>query len=238
MSPEAAELDKSDTTIREMFGAVAPRYDFLNRLLSARRDVAWRRLAAAVVAEGPPGPVLDLCCGTGDLALAMGERGRGVVAADFCLPMLALARRKYARRAGPTPAGVAADALSLPLPREHFAGVTVAFGLRNVASLETSLAEMSRVLIPGGRLAVLEFAVPRGRWLRRAYLFYFKKLLPRIGALFSARGSAYRYLPDSVVEFPQREDFADRLREAGFENPAWQDLSGGIVCLYTASRSS
>jgi demethylmenaquinone methyltransferase/2-methoxy-6-polyprenyl-1,4-benzoquinol methylase len=238
MSPEAAELDKSDTTIREMFGAVAPRYDFLNRLLSARRDVAWRRLAASRVADGPPGPILDLCCGTGDLALAVGEHGRSVVAADFCLPMLALAERKYERLKGPTPAGLAADALRLPFPRERFAGLTVAFGLRNVSSLDTALAEMGRTLLPGGHLAVLEFAVPRRRWLRRAYLLYFEKLLPRIGALFSARGAAYRYLPDSVVEFPQREDFVNRLRVAGFVNPAWQDLSGGIVCLYTASRST
>ena len=238
MSPEAVELDKSDSTIREMFGAVAPRYDLLNRLLSARRDVAWRRLAAQVVADGPPGPVLDLCCGTGDLALAVGEHGRSVVGADFCLPMLALAERKYERLKGTTPSGVAADAQRLPFPGRHFAGLTVAFGLRNVSSLDTALAEMARTLVPGGRVAVLEFAVPRQRLFRRAYLLYFQKLLPRIGAVFSARGAAYRYLPDSVVEFPQRDDFLDRMRTAGFVDTAWRDLSGGIVCLYTASRST
>jgi demethylmenaquinone methyltransferase / 2-methoxy-6-polyprenyl-1,4-benzoquinol methylase len=228
-------LDKSGQAIRDMFAGVAPRYDFLNHLLSASLDVVWRKRAAAALADLPPGEVLDLCCGTGDQAIALTRRSRSVTAGDFCVPMLAIARRKFLRLPGRRPPLLAADALALPFPERSFRGATVSFGLRNVADLDAALVQLSRVLVPGGRLAVLEFAVPRVFPLKSLYLFYFRRLLPWIGRLFSARGAAYTYLPESVLAFPQRRGFLDRMAAAGFTDLAWQDLSGGIVCLYTGT---
>jgi demethylmenaquinone methyltransferase/2-methoxy-6-polyprenyl-1,4-benzoquinol methylase len=217
-----------------MFAGVAPRYDLLNHLLSGALDFVWRRRAAAVLAAGtgPASRVLDLCCGTGDQATADASGGRRVAAADFCLPMLARARLKFERRARPRPQALAADALSLPFPDRAFGGATVSFGLRNVADLDAALGQLARVLQPGGRLVVLEFALPRLRPLRALYLFYFLRLLPGIGRLLSPRGSAYSYLPESVLQFPQRREFLDRLAAAGFTDLAWEDLAAGAVCLY------
>lgn len=234
-------LDKSTRAIRGMFEGVAPRYDLLNHLLSGRRDVAWRRLATRSLALEPGDPVLDLCCGTGDQAIELRTRGARVTAADFCVPMLAIARRKYQRLGGDRgharlPNGLAADALALPFPDSGFAAATVSFGLRNVADLDQSLRELHRILRPGGQLRVLELAIPRGAILRPLYLFYFTRILPRIGALLSPRGSAYSYLPSSVIDFPERERFLDRLRLAGFDATAFRDLTLGTVCLYSATR--
>ncbi len=231
-------LDRQAAEIRRMFAGVAGRYDLLNRLLSASLDQRWRRRAAAALALPAGSRVLDLCCGTGDQALALRARGAVVTAADFCLPMLALARRKLARERPPRPRPFAADALRLPWRDEAFDGATVAFGLRNVADLDRALAELARVVRPGGRLAVLEFALPRRQPLRGLYLFYFRRLLPAIGRWVSRHGSAYTYLPASVTDFPQREGFLARLRAAGFAEAASQDLTGGILCLYLATRSS
>lgn len=235
--PDGTGLDKSGRAIQEMFAGVAPRYDLLNRLLSARRDVAWRRQAALALGLPAGSRVLDLCCGTGDQALAVGRLGYRVVAADFCLPMLALARRKYERRraGGSTPWGTGADSLRLPFPDASFDGATASFGLRNLADLDTGLAEIARVLRPTGRVSFLEAAVPRNG-LRRPYLWYFTRVLPRIGRLLSPRGSAYTYLPDSVLEFPERERFVSHMARAGLICGRWRDLSAGAVCLYTGHR--
>ncbi len=229
-------LDKSGAAIRDMFAGVAPRYDLLNRLLSARRDVAWRRRAAAALDLPTGARSLDLCCGTGDQALAVAARGGQVTAADFCLPMLALARRKYRRSGHPPPDGLAGDALELPFADATFEAATLAFGLRNLADLDRGLREVARVLRPGAGVAFLEFAVPRGRLLRRLYLAYFTRLLPRIGAALSPRGTAYGYLPASVLDFPQRGAMVERMTAAGLADGGWKDLTGGIVCLYTARR--
>jgi len=235
----AAEVDKTGPAIREMFAGVAPRYDLLNHLLSASLDRLWRRRAAAALAPAAGSPVLDLCAGTGDQAIALFHRGARVYAADFCLPMLALGERKFRRlraRAPARPRGVAADALRLPFRDRSFSGLTVAFGLRNLADLPAGLAEIARLLAPGGRLVALEFAVPERPLLRRLYLFYLLHLLPVVGRLLSPRAAAYRYLPASVLPFPQRGDLTARLAAAGFTAAAWRELSGGIVCLYTAVR--
>ncbi|MCZ6726139.1 MAG: ubiquinone/menaquinone biosynthesis methyltransferase [Acidobacteria bacterium] len=234
VAPEPT-IDKSGDKIREMFAGVAPRYDLLNRLLSARRDVGWRKQAAAALALPPGSIVLDLCCGTGDLALAVLDVGNRVVAADFCLPMLALARRKYRRAAGRRPLGLAGDTLELPFADGVFAGVTVSFGLRNLADLPAGLSEIARVLEPTGRVSFLEAAVPRNI-LRRPYLWYFTRVLPRIGRLISPRGSAYTYLPDSVLDFPQREELVDLMKLSGLGCGRWRDLSAGAVCLYTGHK--
>ena len=219
-----------------MFGEVAGRYDLLNHVLSGTLDVWWRRRTARRL--GPDdSPVLDLCCGTGDQAIALHRRGARVAAADFCFPMLTRARTKFERLAEPRPAPFTADGLRLPLRDERLGALTVSFGVRNLEDLEGGLAEMARVLRPGGRLLVLEFALPTNAGVRGAYLGYFKHVLPRIGRLLSGHASAYDYLPDSVIEFPQRQDFLDRLIAAGFLDPAWDDLSAGTVCLYSARRS-
>ncbi len=234
----AARLDKTEAAIRDMFGAVAPRYDLLNHLLSACLDVVWRRRAARALAAGEGNLVLDLCCSTGDQALALRRRRARVVAADFCLPMLALARAKYRGVGGGSPLGLAGDALALPLPSGRFDGVTVSFGLRNVADFDRALGEILRVLKPGGRLVALEFALPRSAFLRRLYLLYFHRLLPLLGRLLSPRGSAYRYLPASVAAFPQREAFLGRMAAAGFADLGWEDLSAGVAALYRGRRPS
>jgi len=234
-----SDLDKSGRTIRDMFAAVAPRYDLLNRLLSGWLDTWWRRISARALSLGRGTRVLDLCAGTGDQAVAVGKRGPQVAAADFCVPMLALSRRKFdalRARGGGSARPLAADALELPFPDDSFDGATVSFGLRNVADLDTALAEIHRVLVPGGRLAVLEFAVPRLPVIRHLYLFYFRAILPWIGKLVSARGSAYGYLSASVLEFAQRGEFVAAMGRAGLARGSWQDLTLGIVCLYQAVK--
>jgi demethylmenaquinone methyltransferase/2-methoxy-6-polyprenyl-1,4-benzoquinol methylase len=233
-----ARLEKSEAAIRSMFAGVAPRYDLLNHLLSGFQDVLWRRRAARALELPAGADVLDVCCGTGDQALALTRRGYRVTAADFCLPMLSRAQDKYARRRDAAPAGLAADALRLPFADQRFDGVTVAFGLRNVADLPAALAELARVLRPGGGGALLEFALPESALLRGPYLFYFRHLLPRIGALVSNDGDAYSYLPASVLQFPQRRGFTDLMHGAGFAAADWLDLAGGTVCLYRGRRAA
>jgi len=228
-------LDKSGGTIREMFAGVAPRYDFLNHLLSGALDISWRKKSAASLDLLENARVLDLCCGTGDQALAVRKRGGKVIAGDFCLPMLALAERKYQRHAVRRPLGLAADALDLPFGDARFDAATVSFGLRNVADLDLALRELRRVLRAGGQIAILEFALPEARLLKTSYLFYFERILPLLGRLVSPKGSAYSYLPSSVLDFPQRASFLERLADAGFRDPRFRDLTGGTVCLYSGA---
>jgi demethylmenaquinone methyltransferase/2-methoxy-6-polyprenyl-1,4-benzoquinol methylase len=237
---------KDAARIRAMFGRVARRYDLLNHLLSASLDRVWRRRLARSLVLPEASRVLDLCCGTGDQALALRRPGAEIVAADFCLPMLALAAPKFRQAGGrdagesggakPIPSTLNADALSLPFPDRSFDAATVSFGLRNVADLDRALAELARVLRPGGELGVLEFTVPAWQPLKGLYLFYFQHLLPRIGGLLSKDPTAYTYLPDSVLAFPQREGFTARMEAAGFERASSTSLSGGILALYRGRR--
>lgn len=231
-------LGKEEARIREMFARVAPRYDLLNHLLSASLDRVWRRRLARSLPLAPGSRVLDLCAGTGDQAVALRRRGHRVAAADFCLPMLTRSRPKFRRGAGPPPAPLQADALGLPFATASFDGATVSFGLRNVADLDRALAELARVVRPEGALGVLEFTVPSARPLRAVYLFYFLRLLPALGRLVSGDASAYTYLPESVLGFPQRDAFVRRMEGAGFTEGTWRNLSGGVLALYLARRSA
>lgn len=220
-----------------MFGAVAPVYDLLNHLLSGSLDRVWRRRAARALDPRGALPLFDGCAGTADQAIAARRHGRRIAAGDFCLPMLGRARRKLRRRGLADVHLLAADALELPFGDRTFGGATVSFGLRNVADLDRSLRELARVLAPGAPLVVLEFALPRLAPLRWIYLLYFTRILPLVGRWISRHGSAYDYLPGSVLEFPQRREFTNAMEATGFDATAWSDLTGGIVCLYRGERA-
>jgi demethylmenaquinone methyltransferase/2-methoxy-6-polyprenyl-1,4-benzoquinol methylase len=238
--------DKSPDRIAGMFDAIAPRYDLLNRILSAGIDRRWRARAIASLQLTGRETLLDVCTGTADVALeargnaAAGEgpgRAARVLGVDFAGAMLALGRRKVAA-AGQSGriALVRGDAMRLPAPSGSADAATVAFGIRNVQRPEAALLEMARVLRPGGRLAILEFGVPRIPGLRAAYLWYFTHVLPRIGRLISGHTGAYSYLPASVGTFPPPSDVVTSLRQAGFDDVRAVPLTFGIVYLYTGVR--
>ena len=221
--------------IRAMFDAVAPRYDFLNHLLSAGADVGWRRRAVRALALRPGERLLDLCAGTGDLGLEAleAEPGLRVVGIDLARNMLL---RGDAKRGAAPYLFVPGDAERLPVPSGAFDAACVGFGIRNVASLDRALTESARALRPGGRFVILEFTTPRAPWLRGLYLAYFHHVLPRVGGWVSGRPEAYRYLPASVAEFPAPEALAERLRRAGFADVRWSILHGGIAAVHVARR--
>jgi demethylmenaquinone methyltransferase/2-methoxy-6-polyprenyl-1,4-benzoquinol methylase len=217
--------------VQAMFGDIAERYDLANHLLSAGLDFLWRRRAARMIRACRPGRILDLATGSGDLALTLGRACPDalVVAADFCRPMLSVARRKGLEHL------VVADGLQLPFAEATFDAVTIAFGLRNMSSLPPALAEMRRILRPGGHVLILDFSVPAVplRWIYRPYLHH---VLPRLAALLTGKRAAYDYLGDSIEQFPQGDAMCVLLGEAGFAEAECQPLSGGIVSLYTARR--
>lgn len=217
--------------VRALFSAIAGRYDLANHLLSGGLDFFWRRRAATIIRTWQPSRILDLATGSGDLALTLRAACPEVlvVGADFCHPMLCVAQRKGLSHL------VTADGLALPFADATFDVVTVAFGLRNMASWADALREMRRVLRPGGSLLILDFSVPRPPlvWLYRPYLHY---VLPRIAALLTGEKAAYDYLGDSIEQFPHGPQMCALLTEAGLEKPTAEPLSGGIVSLYTARR--
>lgn len=230
--------DKDSWRIRRMFGRIAPRYDLANRLLSLSVDRRWRRLAKLEL-EGclPPDPrILDLCTGTGDLALELSSLG-SVVGCDFSHPMLILGKEKASRSTtGHRIAFAGGDALRLPFPGRSFDAVSIAFGLRNLESYRRGLAEMHRVLRPGGVLAILEFTLPTLPLFRSLYLFYFVRVLPRLGGWVSGHRQAYAYLSRSVRQFLPPADLDRMLEEAGFQQVRHRTLSAGIACLHVGRK--
>ena len=233
-------VDKSAARVREMFGEIAGRYDFLNHLLSMGVDRSWRRRSVRLAPPGE-GPVLDVCTGTGDLALAYWRAGRrqvDVVGADFSRPMLEVGRGKIERAGAEDRVSlVESDAEHLPLADDTFTVVCVAFGLRNVSDTDRGLREMARVCRAGGKVAVLEFSMPTAWPLKSVYGWYFRRVLPRIGQLLARnRQAAYNYLPASVGQFPQDEALAERMRAAGLGQVDYYPFSFGIATLYVGVK--
>ncbi len=234
-------VDKSGHRIQSMFGAIAPKYDLMNHLLSMNIDRYWRWRTTRIVEAQTEQPILDVCTGTGDLALAFYRRTRGrvpIVAADFCSEMLEIGERKKRRAGIDGPITfVEADTQKLPFEDDHFQVVSVAFGLRNVADTDRGLREMVRVCAPGGRVAVLEFSMPRWQPARAVYGWYFRRLVPWIGQrLTRNRENAYHYLPASVGEFPSGRELAERMRLAGLAEVKVYPLTLGVATLYVGKK--
>jgi demethylmenaquinone methyltransferase / 2-methoxy-6-polyprenyl-1,4-benzoquinol methylase len=223
--------------VRSMFAEIAPRYDFLNHALSLNIDRRWRRFVIRKVADRlqRPGAVaLDLCCGTADLSLELGEIAP-TFGLDFCHPMLQLGVKKLGRTSNPIEL-VEGDALSVPFADATFDVVTIAFGLRNLDGIEVGLHEFFRLLKPGGRVAVLEFSHPHIPGFRTLFHFYFTRVLPRIGKAVSGSSIAYRYLPESVQQFPDQKGLAALMQTVGFSDVRYYNLFGGVASLHLGEK--
>lgn len=235
-------IDKSNQRVRDMFGEIAPKYDRMNHLLSMNVDRLWRRTTVRTLRPLSDAPILDVCTGTGDLAIALHRETKGqasVIGADFCREMLEVGEQKRDRaRLGDNLTFVEADAQELPFADDTFQLVTVAFGLRNVADTDRGLQEMARVCAPGGKVAVLEFSMPTRQPFRGLYRWYFRNVLPRVGQMFARnRAEAYAYLPESVGEFPFGQALADRMNAAGLADTKFFPLTMGIATLYIGEKS-
>ena len=222
--PQGAEKEHA---VREMFDAIAPRYDLVNRIMTFRLDVRWRRKAVRALALPANSTVVDLAAGTGDLCIDLRRSGALPIAFDFSFGMLAADRSASPR--------VQADILRLPLPDHSVDGATCGFALRNLRDLPTFFAELARVVRPGGRIALLDVGIPHNRLVRWGNNIYFGKIVPKIGALLSD-GAAYRYLPKSVAYLPARAELVSMLAQAGFADATHQQLSGGLTQLMVGTR--
>ena len=234
-----SDEQQAATWVRGMFGSIAPRYDLLNHLLSLNIDRYWRartvKRVSSMLAK-PGARVLDLCCGTGDLMLALQARsGTMVYGSDFCHPMLVAANHKVDQRRVRS-ALFEADALRLPVADASVDLSTIAFGFRNLSNYQQGLQELMRVLSPGGLAAILEFSTPPNPVLSRLYDFYSRAILPTIGGWISGSEEAYSYLPESVRKFPGAEDLAEQMRDAGFTNVRFERMTAGIVALHLGER--
>ena len=248
--PGASDEASAAAAVREMFDAIAPRYDLLNHVLSVNVDRLWWWRAARrfrAVLANPDAAVLDICCGTGDMTMALLKRrpqgARPILAVDFSHAMLSRGARKFggpgvgARTASePYAVPLEADALHLPLGTGSLDLIVSAFGFRNLANYEAGLREFHRVLKPGGQLGILEFSEPGGL-IGKAYAVYFRRVLPAIGRAICGRNGAYSYLPTSVGNFPAPPEMLGLMAATGYEQCAWQPYTFGIAGLYTAWRT-
>jgi demethylmenaquinone methyltransferase/2-methoxy-6-polyprenyl-1,4-benzoquinol methylase len=226
-------------SIRRLFDTVAPTYDFLNHLLSIRRDTYWRKMAVREL-KGVDGLILDLATGTGDVAIEIVHQDhhpRKVFGLDFSLPMIRKARNKIATRGlSRTIALSLGDAVSLPFRENTFSSTIIAFGLRNIPDKKKALAEVVRVVKEGGKIIVLEFTFPKEGIMKGIYPIYFRKVLPWVGGLISGDRGAYTYLPESVYHFPFAEDYEKLLRTSGLENITSRRLTFGIACVISGTK--
>ncbi len=246
MSEATMTVDKSGERVQRMFGQIADRYDLMNHLLSGGVDIYWRSFTVKIVAPTNDSPILDVCTGTGDLALTYWKAGKKkipVFGTDFTPEMLEHARVKFGKLTSSESQETAdvqfreADTQQLPFENDTFQIVSVAFGLRNVADTKAGLKEMLRVCEPGGRVAVLEFSNPTMPGLAGGYRWYFKNVLPRLGQLFAKNSEqAYNYLPQSVTEFPCGQELVDIMQECGMINASFTPLTFGIATLYVGEK--
>ena len=242
-APEGASDPRSAArAVREMFTAIAPRYDLLNHVLSFNIDrMWWRRTARAFrhILARPDARILDLCCGTGDMTFALrrraGKSAPQILGADFSHAMLQRAAAKSSAAPKSGPGWIEADALNLPLPASHFDLVTSAFGFRNLADYDAGLREIVRVLRPSGECGILDFGEPGGM-MGALYRIYFKQILPRVGTVISGVRGPYAYLPASVERFPPPEEMLARMKRAGFAEATWTPYTFGIAGLYRGKR--
>jgi len=243
-APEgASDRNSAARAVREMFTSIAPRYDLLNHVLSFNVDrIWWRRTARAFrhILTRSDARVLDLCCGTGDMAFALqrqaGKSVAQIVGADFSHAMLRRAALKSADR-GASTKWIEADALNLPFPDAHFSLVTSAFGFRNLADYDAGLREIARVLRAGGECGILDFCEPKGV-MGALYRIYFKQVLPRVGTVISGVRGPYAYLPASVERFPSPEEMLTRMKNAGFAEAGWTPYTFGIAGLYSGKKAA
>jgi len=243
-APErASDRTSAARAVREMFTSIAPRYDLLNHVLSFNVDrVWWRRTARTFrhILARSDARILDLCCGTGDMAFALlreaGKSSAQIVGADFSHAMLRQAALKSADRMA-SPEWIEADALNLPFPGAHFDLVTSAFGFRNLADYDVGLREIARVLRSGGECGILDFGEPKGV-MGALYRIYFKQVLPRVGTVISGVRGPYAYLPASVERFPSPEEMLRRMQTAGFAEASWTPYTFGIAGLYRGKKAA
>jgi demethylmenaquinone methyltransferase/2-methoxy-6-polyprenyl-1,4-benzoquinol methylase len=236
----ASDEQSSAASVQQMFNNIAPRYDLLNHILSMNIDRLWwwrtARRFRSILAK-PEASILDICCGTGDMTLALLRRrpreARPILAADFSHAMLARGAAKFQKR---NAIAIEADALHLPLPANSLNLITTAFGFRNLANYEAGLREFHRVLASGGELGILDFSEPGGV-VGKLYAFYFRRILPAIGARLSGMGSAYAYLPASVERFPPPQEMLALMRTVGFAQVSWTPYSFGIAGLYRGIKA-
>jgi demethylmenaquinone methyltransferase/2-methoxy-6-polyprenyl-1,4-benzoquinol methylase len=237
--PGAPDEKQASQWVERMFAGIAPRYDFLNHLLSFNIDRGWRKALLQKVRwalENPQAVVLDLCCGTGDVYLDFSVVAKAqVIGADFCHPMLTAAHAK-ANRKHIRPVLVQADGLILPFADGELDCISVAFGFRNLANYKAGLAELLRVLKPGGQVAILEFSHPSNFLVKLGYGFYSRLILPTVGTIVSGSREAYTYLPSSIRKFPKAPALADMMRSAGFTRAEYQLLTGGIAALHVGTK--
>ena len=225
--------------VREMFSGIAGKYDFLNHFLSLNIDKAWRRKVRQKLQPillDPQAVVLDVACGTGDLSFELQHDSKAkVIGTDFCRPMLTVAAEKGEKNGTGVPF-IEADAMNLSFADASFDALTIAFGLRNLPNFGNGLKELHRVLKPGGRIAVLEFSSPVVPGFRQLFNFYFNQILPRVGGLVSGSRGAYEYLPNSVSKFPAQKALAALMRETGFTQVEYTNLTGGIAAIHIGRK--
>ncbi len=230
---------KHARAVREMFSGIASKYDFLNHFLSINIDKRWRRLVSAKlkdILDDENALVLDVACGTGDLAIELQKAGKAkVFGTDFCRPMLEIAFDKNAKNAVEIPY-TEADGMNLSFAPNSFDAVTIAFGLRNFSNWRNGLIELHRILKPQGKLVILEFSTPILLGFREFFQFYFSNILPRIGGAVSGSRGAYEYLPDSVSRFPNQKNLAKLMNGVGFSQVEYKNLTGGVAAIHTGTK--